>query len=477
MSRRDRIAALLLLALLSEPRTATALDRLRILSTLEINDATPNGPGCVDGDRYGRGLANMGDIDGDGVVDLAVGAPTTSARGPAQGAVHLHFLNSDGSIDRSVRLDGLAPNGAALSDGDHYGGAVANVGDLDGDGLPELAVGAGYDDSVWENAGAVYLHYLNADGSIAATAKLDASTPNGAALAKNDHYGSSIAGLGDVDFDGVPDIIVGSTLGDHGRGISYVHLMNPDGSIRFTRRIGFGSAFGPELSPGDRFGASLANIGDLDGDGIPEIAVGAPGDAGAGRLRGALHLHFIGWAAVVAWTEEINDATPQGPLQKDGDGFGVSVASVGDLDRDGVRELAVGSILDDTGGLDRGALYLHTLTPAGQIVRTQKLTSRTRNGPSVADGERYGRAVVGLGDLDGNGVGDLAVGQYFDSGAGGTGSQVGAVQLHFMGTAPARAGSPASAAGLVGVLLASGLFSLGRRSWRGRRPCRAVRSR
>ena len=107
-------------------------------------------------------LQTLGDLDNDGIIELAVGADGDDAGGPARGALHILFLNSNGSVKSTVEINSDT-NGLTLSDGDEFGSSVANLGDLDGDGIIELAVGATGGDL---NRGTLYILFLNRDGSV-----------------------------------------------------------------------------------------------------------------------------------------------------------------------------------------------------------------------------------------------------------------------------------------------------------------------
>ena len=173
---------------------------------------------------YGNSVENIGDLDGDGVVDLAVGAtigekawsgnwPTGSIT--PYGAVFIWFMNADGSIKSSVTIDRDTTNGPGSAAMNGYGSEIANLGDLDGDGVVDIAVGdRGYGDA---SIGAVYIHYLNSNGSVKSTVKIDKDTPNFELGGTGDRYGSDIANMGDLDGDGVIDIAA----------VSYTHLTLP----------------------------------------------------------------------------------------------------------------------------------------------------------------------------------------------------------------------------------------------------------
>ena len=109
----------------------------------------------------------------------------------------------------------------------------------------------------------------------------------------------------------------------------------------------------------DNFGSSTPSLGDLDGDGVGDLAVGARNDDDGGDRRGAVWMLFLNPDGTVKSHQKISDHEGgfTGILD-DVDRFGISVASLGDLDGDGVIDLAVGADRDDDGGIDRGAVWV-----------------------------------------------------------------------------------------------------------------------
>jgi len=206
------------------------------------------------------------------------------------------FMNTDGSIDSTVEINSGTANGPVLDDNDTFGFSVANIGDLDGDGVSDIAVGANLDDGGGFDRGAIHIMFMNTDGSVDSTVEINDGTTNGPVLNDDDEFGRSVANIGDLDGDGVFDIAVGAHGDDNGgtnRGAIHIMFMNTDGSIDSTVEINDGTTNGPVLDDFDRFGGSIANIGDLDGDGVFDIAVGAHADDNGGTNRGATHIIFL----------------------------------------------------------------------------------------------------------------------------------------------------------------------------------------
>jgi len=287
-------------------------------STVEIDDDTTNGPDLDNIDYFGHSVANIGDLDGDGVNDLAVGANRSEEPNSAdniagccvggkpyvnRGAVHILFMNADGSVKSTVEIDDTTTNGPTLSNNDRFGTSIADIGDLDGDGVDDLAVGAHFDDECGScghdnpNRGAVHILFMNTDGSVDSTVEINSSTTNGPTLTNDDRVGTSVANIGDLDGDGVNDLAVGATGSQSGKagiyqGAVHIMFMNTDGSVDSTVEINSSTTNGPTLADSDVFGSSVANIGDLDGDGVNDLVVGAWLDDAGGEWRGAVHIMF-----------------------------------------------------------------------------------------------------------------------------------------------------------------------------------------
>ena len=113
-----------------------------VKSTVEINDSTTNGPVIIATDNFGQSVANVGDLNGDGVNDIAVGAHKDDGEGTQRGVIHIMYMNSNGSIDSTVEINDSTANGPTLSNNDLFGGGIENIGDLDGNGIDDLVVGA-----------------------------------------------------------------------------------------------------------------------------------------------------------------------------------------------------------------------------------------------------------------------------------------------------------------------------------------------
>ena len=278
-------------------------DGTLVSETVEVRNNTANGPDLDFNDAFGTSIANMGDLDNDGYDDLAVGAELDDAGGSNYGTVHILFMDEDGAVKDAKEINHTKTNGPVLGNGYQFGSAVENIGDLDGDGVNDLAVGAHFDSDTGNKRGSVQIIFMNTDGSVKSLVEIDDSTANGPTLSNNDRFGSSIANIGDMDGDGVNDLAVGAHFDDmdenddvsgaNNRGTIHILFMNTDGSVKSTVEINDSTANGPTLSNADMFGIGIDNMGDMDGNGIIDLVVGAHGDDEGGDRRGTVHILFM----------------------------------------------------------------------------------------------------------------------------------------------------------------------------------------
>ncbi len=213
--------------------------------------------GQADGDRLGRAVAGAGDLDGDGHADVLGGADQEDVGALEDAGVVRAWSGRDGALI-------WARSGPTA--GARLGFAVAGVGDVDGDGRDDFAAGAFGEGPNGAQSGRVYV-WSGASGALLHTF---------AGAAAGDQLGWAVAGLGDVDGDGRADILVGAPGELGGRGAARIYS-GASGALLFVTH---GAA------PGDRLGESVTGMGDLDGDGIPEWAAGAPFADAAGADAG-----------------------------------------------------------------------------------------------------------------------------------------------------------------------------------------------
>ena len=399
----------------------------QVESSQKISDTAGNFEGVLeDNDQFGSAVANIGDLEADGVTDQAVGTPLDDDGGTDRGAVWVLFMNDDGTVDIEQKIsDTEGGFNGLLEDSDLFGSAVAELGDLNGDGFLDIAVGAPLDDDGGTDRGAIWILFLNADGTVLFEQKIS-ETEGGFndVLEDNDQFGGAIANIGDLNNDGVIDLAVGARLSDEGgvdRGAIWILFMAIDGTVFATQKISDDvGEFAGTLQDFDFFGSSVAGIGDLDADGIEDIATGAIGDDDGGTDRGALWILFMNADGTVRLEQKIseNNGNFSGGLA-DGDHFGSSVTGIGDFNGDGIPDLTAGADQDDDGGNNRGAVWILFMERNGEIISKQKISSTSGNfsGP-LTDGTQFGSALADVGDLDADGTIDISVGARLDDDGG-----------------------------------------------------------
>jgi hypothetical protein len=355
------------------------------------------------GDQLGVSVASAGDVNGDGYGDIIVGAHTASGN---TGLARVWYGGALGlGASPNVTLNGVTAGG-------YFGNSVACAGDVNGDGYPDVIVGAPYavdPTSPQSQEGRAYV-YHGGSGGLGTTPQWTLSGVQVGA-----HLGTSVAGAGDVNGDGFSDVVIGSPEFD---ATSKLGVVTPDAGRVI---VGYGSSTGVSLTTGlnvfsaFRLGASVAGAGDVNGDGYSDIVVGAPSATNTISGEGAARV-YAGSASGVSsgplWTEYGGEAFG---------GFGSSVSSAGDADGDGLSDVLIGAVFQDKGGAqDQGFAYVYRgpLAPG-----TTPFWSRG-GGSSLAN---IGHCVANAGDVNGDGWSDLVFGL---PGYNGSGYRQGLVNLY-----------------------------------------------
>ncbi len=249
----------------------------------------------------------------------------------------------------------------------------------------------------------------------------------------NENFGVSVDSIGDLNGDGITDIVVGAANnneGGSGTGAVYILFLNEDGTVNHHQKIGFNSGgFSGVLNGGDFFGVSVSSIGDLNNDGVNDIAVGAEYDGDAGYWRGAVYILFLDTSGLVQSYNKINEydlgitfsGTPT---------FGSDIANLGDLNNDGITDIAIGARRSDANGIRKGAVYILFMDSIGGVQSFQKISDSVGGfSHSLNTDDKFGNTIANIGDVDGDGNVDIAVGCYRDDDGG---TDLGAIYILFL---------------------------------------------
>jgi hypothetical protein len=395
-------------------QNATA-DGVALLDTAEIDDG------------FGSVVA-WGDFNDDGFADLAVGIPNEDIGANSNAGAVAVLYGSDGGLSGEgnqffhQNIEGVLDD---AEQGDAFGGALA-VGDFNGDGFADLAIGVRNEDLPGAaNAGAVNILLGSADGLTAVNSQFfhqDSFDMQGVAGA-NDGFGGALAS-GDFDDDGFDDLAIGVRNED--LGTPPVPVKRDVGAVQVL----YGSAAGLTTSfdqfwtqdtigildvaeAGDQFGAALA-VGDLDDDGFDDLAIGVPNQLVGGKAKAGAVVVLYGNALGLSdlgdqvWNQDSPGITNTAAANEF---FGTALAS-GDFDGDGADDLAVGVPSQAVGGVaGGGAMHIIFGSPAGLVsAGNQYVTQNTAGVLDTAEvDDGLGKDFI-AGDFDGDSFVDLAFG-------------------------------------------------------------------
>jgi len=355
-------------------------------------DRTWTGSG---GERFGYSVARIGDVNGDGKGDFAVGAPYANNAGSEAGRVYIFYGGNPISAAPDVTLEGRRA-------GERFGWSVAAVGDFNGDGRDDFVVGAPFSNAGALENGAAYVYYGRSGGPNT-TPDLELT----GALAY-ERFGWSVAGVdrflgGTARCVAVGAPSTGSGAGSR-QGAVYVYqgTTSPNPGPNTTADLTLAS--NATVTADNAFGYSVAGIGNFGGDSTPDIAVGIPYYSGGALNRGRVEIFFGGIGADGTADRYANGANAS-------DRFGWSVAGIGDVVGSTAADVVIGAPYDNTDGASAGRAFLWSGGSSSvENAGTLPVVNRGALSPGTAANDLFGSWCAWAGDFDGDGQDDYAIG-------------------------------------------------------------------
>ncbi len=386
--------------------------------------------GVRQGDGVGYSVSSAGDINHDGIDDVIIGAPNVNS---LAGACYVIFGKPGiGSLNSIMPSNLNGKNGFVLTGvaGNSYsesGSSVSGVGDINGDGIDDLIIGAPYTNS---DTGASYVVFGKAD--IGSSGSIALSSLNGAngfvvtginggnSCPPCDYSGTSVSGVGDINSDGVNDFIIGAPGANFNAGASYVVFggvaIGSSGNIALSSLNGTNgfvlNGINGGFGSGDASGTSVSGADDVNGDGVSDLIIGAPG---YNSQTSASYVVFgkpdIGKSGNIALSS-LNGSNGF-VIKSDADyaQFGASVSGAGDVNGDELADLIIGAPYVNSGA---GAGYIIFGNPdignSGNITLSSLNSSNGFILNGVLSRGSVGASVSGAGDVNDDGVDDLIIG-------------------------------------------------------------------